>query len=350
MRRVALLAAVLLLAGCGSDDPHTKKVDKGRASGAGFSFTLPDGWRAVDRPAERQRLFEKSAAGKVKGLDTAGFLTAGVWGKDDAQRGAVVVIVEPVPADTSDAVVDHAVGTALEQFYEDVHPLASPAQLGGGRVRAARYRYEDSEQRALAARRGDYLYTVNIAMRKGNTAKLDALFRQIVSTWRWSAGTAPPLERLRHFTGSGYAVTLPAGWRATGKLQLAKAADSPQGVDSVWRGVVGERFATNVNIISSRGGGDIATLVDQLTEAERGGTGGYSVQSIRRGADAEIDGEPAASIEIRARQSGIALRTREFITTHAGRIFQMTLATLPERFEKDAQAFAAALQTWRWKP
>ncbi|WP_354701807.1 hypothetical protein DSM112329_02143 [Paraconexibacter sp. AEG42_29] len=357
---VAMLSA--LLAGCGDDDVSTSNLKDGRATGPGYSYALPDGWKSLDLGDKADRELAERVSERIKGLDTAGFGYR-YWAKpgDDERRPIVNVTAEPLTADTETDIAARSGRALMDTLGPDIQdaPLAPPAQFDKApTLVGVRYSAEGRANRAVSARRGTYVYTVTVSMQEKYAKDVDALTESIATSWRWAALDAAgrrALEPLRRLQGDGYRVRLPLGWRGSGKAALKAMGGAFAGADTLWRGAVTEQNSTNATVLISPGAsGTLDAAASEVEDAERQTAeqtkGAYVIRGIERGTDTTVGDEPAAVLEIRsaAGPAKVPLRQREVIFRHAGRTYRVILTSLPGRFAKDLAEFDSALATWAW--
>ena len=347
------------MAGCGGKD--FEPLDDGRATGPGFAFELSEDWEALEDLKE----LRDEVGGEIDeslGLDVdSGFEFAGAWAEpdEDDTKPVVNVVVEPVTRDTK----FEALSTGTTQFLQAaVKPQdleTGRSSLGGTPAFSATYETERDddrvENRQLTAQRGDYAYTLTVQMHTDEDGPVDDLMRDIRSSWRWEplrpAGRRL-LAELSDFSGTGYTLTLPPGWRGTGPDALRKAGQL-EGVDSLWRGYLDARRATNVNVGYIRAGSqDLDEALDFVEEQERTALDdqGAKLASLERGDDMELDGETAGVLELETDFGGDRLRQVEVVVLHDERLYRITLSGIEERHATDRKQFLRALRTWRWAP
>jgi len=237
----------------------------------------------------------------LPGLDLQGIFLAGYWAKpsDPERRALVNVGVEPVTRDTDLERVVAGAERLLGSKAESMRRLGAPSQLGREPAVTLAYRLGKLDKRAITAKRGDYAYTVNLQMKTGSSGDLDALTRRVAQSWRWrppDAGQRSRLAAVSRVSGRGYRTTLPPGWRATGRDALRKSGAT--GIDSLWRGHVGARTSTNVNVAAVQAPGqDLEAILGQVIASERAqarqGGSGFKIESLRKGTDTTVGGEDA---------------------------------------------------------
>jgi len=359
-RLAAILAWALLLAllaSCGGKGKFEEgELKDGRATGAGFAFTLPEGWKSELPSDATKREVARTVSKALPGLDLQGIFLAGYWAKpsDRDRRALVNVGVEPVTADTDlERVIAGAEGL-LGSKAESLRRLGAPAKLGEEPAVTLAYRAGKLDKRAITAKRGDYAYTVNVQMKTGYSADLDALTRRVAKSWRWRPPDARQRSRLAavsRASGRGYRTTLPPGWRATGQEALRKSGAT--GIDSLWRGHVGASSSTNVNVAAVQAPGqDLEEILGQVIASERAqarqGRSGFEIESLRKGADTTVGGDEAKTIELRSTARGQRLGQRELVTLHSGTLYRITLSAERARYAQDSRAFERTLRAWRW--
>jgi hypothetical protein len=358
-----LAALTLVAAGCGGEGEggslDTERLDGGRAQGAGFTFELSEDWSSVQDTDALERGVARES--DVPGLDVgAGVELAGAWvlRSDEENRPSVNVTVEPVTRDTSLQTIA-AGSAALLRTSSGADVTPRPAtRLGGSPAAALAYSTDEDgepfEKRFVLTQRGDYAYGLTAQMRTRDGDRVDELVERIVSSWRWrepSAAERRKLAGLSAFRGTGYRVTLPPGWRGTGKEALAETGQL-EGVDSLWRGHMGERTSTNVNVgAMPQPGDDLDEVLEQVEESERTNLSnvGAKLHSIERGPRLRLGGEPAASLDLESTVNGERLRHFEVVVLHARRAYRVTLSGAEQRHATDRREFLATLRTWRWE-
>ncbi|MBA2793208.1 MAG: hypothetical protein H0U32_04320 [Thermoleophilaceae bacterium] len=364
MRAIGLVVLCAVLAGgCGGGaEPKLDRLSDGRAQGAGFVFELPEHWQALETTEELEREVSDAVTEEIPGLDAqAGFLFAGFWVQPDEKdlRPSVNVNVEPVTADTSlDALATSSL--ALVEAKIEERPAQQPARLGG--APAVRYSYEDEDEegravqtRGIVVKRGDFAYTLTLQMTGSGAAEpVDELTGQIGSTWRWrepDAQERKDLSDLSDFEGEGYRVTLPPGWRGTGKEALGDSG--PAGIDALWRGFVGSGSSTNVNVARlDYPTGDLAVALREVAREERrtdAATPAFELDSLDIVSAPAVDGEPAGALELTSTANGNRLRQLEVVVLRESQLYRITLSSLRERYPPERRAFLEALATWRWE-
>jgi len=74
-----LAAGALLLASCGGNKFEEGDLKDGRATGAGFAFTLPKGWKSELPSDATKREVARTVSKALPGLDLQGIFLAGYW-------------------------------------------------------------------------------------------------------------------------------------------------------------------------------------------------------------------------------------------------------------------------------
>ena len=153
--------------------------------------------------------------------------------------------------------------------------------------------------------------------------------------------------------GTGYAVTVPDGWRDRSEEgeEIEVQGFSP---DTVLIGTRDEGFATNVNIIRTPG---IELDLDAQTRLERklleeGGPPGEDkvdpAQELTPVERTTVAGEEARAYEFRLPQDDMLLRLRQLLTIRDGTAYVITLTTAPDRFDEDRDDLDSILDSWEW--
>jgi hypothetical protein len=353
----AALLALTFLGGCGGSNGYDSSgLDHGRATGPGFTFRLPDGWKAyTPREAAAQKI-RRGVESKVKGLDTRGLLISGFWAhRGDKRRPIVDVVVEPVTEDTLLGPLTRSSARVANSSDAVVSGVTTAARLGPDPAGGYSTVVHGSHGRTVVATHGPYAYTLTVEMRPGHDADLTALTRSIARSWRWRAlasADAKKLAPLARAGGTGYRTVLPPGWRATSKATLERAGQS--GYDGLWRGWVGANGSTSVGVRTRQApsGVTLEQALSAVAASERQTTKRLAAQvrltRLTRGAKREIGGEPAGTLELALVTAQGRVRTREVVVLHAGRAYGFTLSSTPARFAHDAAQFATALNRLRW--
>ena len=358
VRAGALLVVTLaLLLGCGDSGGTRQELKDGRAAGPGFAFTLPKRFEVFSPDEKMNRKLDRALREALPTLDQSGLLRAGFWVREGerSRRAIVNVVVEPITADTSLDTVAQGALALLRTKAQDVRELPALDALGSEPAAGVAYTLDDLDSRGIMAKRGSYAYTLTVQMPPGNAKRLDELARRAAASWEWepldgrARARLAPLARAR---GTGWATTLPSGWRATDKATLERAGQGA--LDGVWRGFVDPAGAVNVNIAARPLPGDqrLDTLLTAVADVERRQLtrpgSKVKLEALERGQRTSVDGEPAGTLELRTRANGLPLRQREVVTQHDGRLYRITLTSRPERFAEDARALADTLARWRW--
>ena len=125
------------------------------------------------------------------------------------------------------------------------------------------YSLEDFDLRVISARRGTCLYSITVGAKAGQGTNVDSLLQSVLKASRWTTTAVPKLAQLERYSGHGYEVTLPAGWKGQGGGDAALAG--VKGADSVWSGYA-DSSGQSVAAVLERPAGS-ATL-DQLVAQE----------------------------------------------------------------------------------
>ena len=353
----AALFALLALAGCGGSNGYDSSgLDHGRATGPGFTFRLPDGWKAyTPREAAAQKL-RRGIESKVKGLDTSGLLISGFWARRGAAgRPLVDVVVEPVTEDTDLGPLTRSSARVAARSGASVSDVSTALRLGPDPAGGYSTVIRGLHARTVAATHGPYAYTLTVEMRPGHDTELDALTRSIARSWKWRIPTPADTKKLAPLaraSGTGYRTVLAPGWRATGKATLERAGTS--GYDGLWRGWVGAKGSTSVGVRTREASSSVTLeqALNAVAASERRTAKRLAPQlrliRISRGARSEIGGAPAAALELELATPQARVRTREAIVLHGGRAYSFTLSSPSLRFTRDAAQFATALRRLRW--
>lgn len=327
-----MAVCVALIAGCGSS--NTKPIPHGVATGAGFSVSLPSSWRSFDQAAQKKISQETQQQANAKGIPVAGVLEAGHWiNPSGAADDSLVVDVEPVTTDTSDATISQEQSGVLKQAGAvAVRQLSSQPTVDGVPATGFAYRLGGFELRVLSVRRGTYLYSITVGGKAGQGVNIDSLLGTLVKAWHWTSTAVPALAQLDRYSGHGYDVTLPPGWRGAGSKDAALAG--VKGADSVWSGYT-DASGRSVVAVFERPAGN-ATL-DQLA-AEEIKNGG------RRKADDQLGGADAAVLDI----SSQGVHLHEWVAVHGGVEYAVVVRTTEARRALDDAAVRKALDSWRF--
>lgn len=363
VRAVCAIALCMLAVGCGAEgsEPEAKRLPDGTAEGPGFRFQLSEDWGTVETTEQLEGEFFDAATAELPELDAeAGLLLAGIWvqpGEDDL-RPVVNVIAEPVTAATSLESLARSTLAPIERSVE--RPAREPASLGGDPAVRYAYRDEDDEdrvveKRGIVAKRGDVAYTLSAQMTGGGAAgAVDELVDGIASSWSWREpddGEREELSGLSEFEGEGYEVTLPPGWRGTGRDALA--ATGEQDIEALWRGWIGSSFSTNVNVSRIRSPtADLSVALRELARDERRSAAAapnFAVGSIMEVRVPQLDGDPAGALELTSTVNRRRLRNLEVVAIHDSLLYRVTLASLRERYPSERRAFLRSLASWRWR-
>lgn len=360
-RGLALAGALLALTlnACGGNDKfEAKELKDGAATGTAYTFKLPDGWKLLDLTDKGDRELAGEITDAVKGLDTKGILVDGIWARpsDDKLKPLVSVAVEAATEDSELTTIGKStVGLIGAAGGDEAVQIAQPGTLGTESAFAVKYFRGENELRLVTAKHGPLVYSLTVQMKNGNTKTLDALTSSIAKAWRWTPPTAAgqaKLARLAKFSSAGYSVTLPPGWRGTGKKALEDTGIP--NLDSLWRGYISTNYSTNVTVGVTSHTGSAAGLADAVIadERKRAGKGGaqLTLESIGKDGKIQLDGVTADVIDVRSKlANGVRLHQREVVALRAGRLYQVTLSSQTERFATDAPQFDAALKTWQWR-
>lgn len=166
---LALLAVVLVLAGCGGGANAAKK-------GTGFAVELPTGW--------------SQRSGKA--LEESAIRFAGVFvdGRTAGFRTNVNVIRETAPAGTTLAAVVTTFQRQVRGGFGARIGQTANRKLGGDR--ATGYDYTVSRPgrtlrgRQVVAIHGGHVYTVTLTSAASAFAKANESFDRILGSWKWS--------------------------------------------------------------------------------------------------------------------------------------------------------------------
>ena len=143
--------------------------------------------------------------------------------------------------------------------------------------------------------------------------------------------------------GSGYTVELPDGWK-----DRTDDADEESAirVDRLFVGKRVEGFATNVNVIRERRPpGASLEEIEQQGRPQIRGLGGRDLSQAKR---VELDGEPALSHTYRIRQQGKLLAGEQYIGIHDGRVYNVTVTSVPSAFADARRDFRKITDSWKW--
>jgi hypothetical protein len=267
------------------------------------------------------------------------------------------VVVEPLTRDTELGAYEAGSVALLRAVGREVGPPRRTRLAGEPAAVVASSRKKDGETvntLQVLAKRGDYGYTVTVQTRTDDPAGARELMEDVTATWRWVPPTAEgrrTLAGLSDFSGTNYRVTLPPGWRGTGREAL-NDQQAFAGADSLWRGWIGEAGATSVTVTST--GSQFEELEDALIHVEEREAETLARQadslSIRRGPRREVGGAPAGSLDIVMTIGGQELRQLEVVVFHSPGYWQIKLSGLPSRHARDRRAFMRALDTWTFEP
>ena len=157
----ALLAAALLLAGCGDDN------------GLGFSAKAPGGWKDETDNAETrtntdfEAVYEGTTVDGVKPIITVARVESP---KRSVQAAAAAARI------------------AVDRRFEEADPTGvEPAEIAG--EPAARFDYRAGEKRAryVTAKRGRYLYSVVLQSAATGFDRGVVVLDDFLAGWRWQA-------------------------------------------------------------------------------------------------------------------------------------------------------------------
>ena len=331
-RTVGVAVCLVLLAGCGTS--NTRPIAGGVATGAGFSVRPPAGWRSFNQATESKIFGESKQQTRANGLAAGGVLEAGHWinpsGNGDP---SLVVDVEPVTADTSDATINAEQSAVLRRVgATGLRQLSGPTTVDGVPATAFAYRLKGSDDRAISVRRGIYLYSITVGAKAGQGTNVDSLLETVVKGWHWTTTAVPELVQLTRYSGDGYTVTLPAGWKGAGSRDAALAG--VKGADSLWSGYADASGQSVAGVLERPAGG--ATL-DQLVAQELNNGG-------KRKADEQLGGTRAAVLDI----SSQGIHLHEWVALHGGREYAIVVKTTEARSALDDAAVRKALDSWQF--
>jgi hypothetical protein len=331
-RTAAVAVAVMLLASCGTS--NTKSIPGGIATGAGFYVKLPTGWRSFDQATQNKIAAESSQQLRATGVAVGEALEAGHW-INPASKGddSLVVDVEPVTADTSDATLSQEQNALLQRVgATGVRELSAAVTVDGVAATGSEYSLNGFDVRLISARRGTYLYSITVGAKPGQGTNVDRLLETVVKAWRWTTTAVPELAQLERFSGHGYKVTLPAGWKGQGSSGAALAGLN--GADSLWSGYVGSggQSAAAVWVRPAAG-----AALDQLV-AEELKNGG------KRVGDERLGGAVAAVLDI----SSHGVHLHEWVALHGGREYAIVVRTTEARRALDDATVRNALDSWQF--
>lgn len=322
----------MLLAGCGTS--NTKLIPGGMAIGAGFSVKLPSGWRSFDQSTQTKIVAEAKQQARAKGLPVNGVLEVGHWINPSSNgKDSLVVDVEPVTADTSDATVNEQQSSTLRRGgATSVRQLSGRTVVDGVAAAGVAYSLEGFDLRLISARRGTYLYSITVGAKAGHGTNVGSLLESVLKAWRWTTTAVPELAQLERYSGHGYDVTLPAGWEGQSSSDAALAA--VKGADSVWSGYA-DSSGQSVAAVFERPAGS-ATL-DQLVaqELQNGG---------RREADEKLGGAGAAVLDIDSH----GIHVHEWVALHGGREYAIVVRTTEARRALDDRLVRKSLDSWQF--
>lgn len=357
-----VLAAAMLLTACG-EETSISTLEDGLAEGPGFSFELGEDWAGADDAEGLKDLAEEGFEEELPGIDIDGLLFAGFWIQPESdEKLRVNVVVEPITADTSTALITDQTEFSLSELAAgEIERRELEFETESAPTLVYTREAEDLRTWSILLRRDDLNYIVTVQGEGEADGAIEPLAEQIAETWRYrepSPAEQAELDSPRMFEGDGYAVTVPPGWRPTGKEALGAdptaLGPNSEFVDSVWRGQISPTFATNVNVIASDvvpsyTVDDAARDVLRDERANLGGAAGASGLESSFAKDLQVDGEPARDLRLSFESDGLEVMVSEVIVVHDGTAFTIALTSTPDRFDEDRQAFAAALKSWRWK-
>jgi hypothetical protein len=353
LRAGLIVAVAAVIAGCGGS-PETDPLADGIARGPGFTMELTEDWEAV---SDLEALSDEVSSSEdlPPGLDLDnGILIAGAWGREDLKRTVVTAVIEPVTTDTSlEDVTASATALLVSTGRVDGEVDSRRTTVDGRPATVGSYSDGEGTEHALVAlQEGPFAYSLTFQMDTTDPAELQAVVDDILADTRLrppSESEAEELDSLSDIAGDGYDVSLPAGWKASDGEALG---DQPlvADVDTLWRGFIDERFATNVQVrVVPDPGVPLERATEILAGSERRALErAWKAVQVSRGDDLTIDGEPASTLEFQYVAGGIRLSGIEIFVLNESRLHSITLTTPTERLSKDRSALLEGLGSWTW--
>ena len=144
--------------------------------------------------------------------------------------------------------------------------------------------------------------------------------------------------------GTGYSVELPDGW--SDRTDDAEEQTGGIAVDRLFIGPRVDGFATNVNVLrEARPPGASLEEIEQRGRPQIRGVGGRNISPAR---PVELGGERALSHTYRIRQEGKLLRGEQYIAIHDGRVYNVTVTSVPGAFDDAQKDFKEIADSWKW--
>ena len=145
--------------------------------------------------------------------------------------------------------------------------------------------------------------------------------------------------------GSGYSVELPDGWKD--RTEDAEEQTGGIAVDRLFIGPRVEGFATNVNVLREQRPADASLEeIEQRGRPQIRGVGGRNISPAR---PVELGGERALSHTYQIRQQGKLLRGEQYIAIRDGRVYNVTVTSVPSAFADARSDFREITDSWKWE-
>ena len=144
--------------------------------------------------------------------------------------------------------------------------------------------------------------------------------------------------------GSGYSVELPDGWKD--RTDDAEKQTGGIKVDRLFIGPRVEGFATNVNVLrEARPANASLEEIEQRGRPQIRGVGGKNISQAK---PVELGDERALSHTYRISQQGKQLRGEQYIAIHDGRVYNVTVTSVPSAFADAQKDFKEIADSWKW--
>ncbi len=145
--------------------------------------------------------------------------------------------------------------------------------------------------------------------------------------------------------GSGYTLELPDGWKD--RTDDAEEQTGGISVDKLFIGPRVEGFATNVNVLrEARPANASLEEIEQRGRPQIRGVGGRNISPAR---PVELGDERALSHTYNIRQQGKLLRGEQYIAVHDGRVYNVTVTSVPRAFADAQKDFEEIADSWKWE-
>jgi hypothetical protein len=142
--------------------------------------------------------------------------------------------------------------------------------------------------------------------------------------------------------GTGYSVSLPAGWRDTTTKQKALGAQ----VDLAAAGTSTEGAVTNLWVaVESSPGGSLADLVAAVGKGLKQGFGARLLGQPER---LSLAGTPAMALEFTHSMKAGSIQGRQVVCLRDDRVYVVALVARAQAFTTDRAALDQILASWSW--